>query len=199
MDLPRDAIRVRASPTPPSAAPPVRLPEDDGRRHRSELGMSSANIYRFFASKAAITEAYCRRSPTRSPTRRARQPTTRALLAPERLRRVIRVCHGAMSERCIADNADERVVHAAIDENWHVIHRHKRGRCRIAARSSPTARRRRVRRRRPRARGPLLAARDDASSRAPGDRRASPARRRRHRRDDRADARLLFRALGAGR
>ena len=46
---------------------------------------------------------------------------------------MMRACYGAISQRCIADNRLHELVHAAIDENWEVIHRHKRTMLGIAA------------------------------------------------------------------
>jgi AcrR family transcriptional regulator len=91
----------------------------------AELGMSSANIYRFFASKAAITEAVLQKV-TGEVIEEARAVAAEpALSAEEKLRRVIRACNTAICERCLADSRMHAMVHAAIEENWHVIRRHK--------------------------------------------------------------------------
>jgi AcrR family transcriptional regulator len=91
----------------------------------TELGMSPANIYRFFASKAAITEAVLQRV-TGEVIEEARVIAADPNLgAEEKLRRVIRTCNSAICERCLADSRMHAMVHAAIDENWQVIRRHK--------------------------------------------------------------------------
>ena len=91
----------------------------------AELGMSSANIYRFFASKAAITEAVLQKV-TGEVIDESRATAARSdLSAEEKLRRVIRICNTAICERCLADSRMHAMVQAAIDGNWHVIRRHK--------------------------------------------------------------------------
>jgi AcrR family transcriptional regulator len=91
----------------------------------AELGMSPANIYRFFASKAAITEAVLQKvtgEVVEESRKAAAQP---GLSAEEKLRRVVRICNTAICERCLADSRMHAIVQAAIDENWHVIRQHK--------------------------------------------------------------------------
>lgn len=91
----------------------------------AELGMSSANIYRFFASKAAITEAVVQKV-TGEVVDEARAVAARPdLSASEKLRRTVRICNTSICERCLADSRMHAMVHAAIDENWQVIRRHK--------------------------------------------------------------------------
>jgi AcrR family transcriptional regulator len=91
----------------------------------AELGMSSANIYRFFASKAAITEAVLQKVTGEVIDVARAVAADPALSAEERLRRVVRICNTAICERCLADSRMHAMVQAAIDENWHVIRRHK--------------------------------------------------------------------------
>jgi AcrR family transcriptional regulator len=90
-----------------------------------ELGMSPANIYRFFASKAAITEAVLQKVTGEVIEEAQGVAADPSLGAEEKLRRVIRACNRAICERCLADSRMHAMVHAAIDENWHVIRRHK--------------------------------------------------------------------------
>ena len=87
--------------------------------------MSSANIYRFFASKAAITEAVLQKVTGEVIDEARAVAADPALSAEEKLRRVIRICNTAICERCLADSRMHAMVHAAIEENWHVIRRHK--------------------------------------------------------------------------
>lgn len=91
----------------------------------AELGMSPANIYRFFASKAAITEAVLQKV-TGEVIAEARGVAAQPdLSAEEKLRRVVRICNSAICERCLADTRMQAMVLAAIEGNWHVIRLHK--------------------------------------------------------------------------
>ena len=91
----------------------------------TELGMSSANIYRFFASKAAITEAVLQKVTGEVIDESRAVASQPGLSAEEKLRRVVRICNTAICERCLADSRMHAMVQAAIDGNWHVIRRHK--------------------------------------------------------------------------
>ena len=82
-------------------------------------------VYRFFASKAAITEAVLQRVTGEVIDEAQAIAADPSLGAEEKLRRVIRACNSAICERCLADSRMHAMVHAAIDENWHVIRRHK--------------------------------------------------------------------------
>lgn len=95
----------------------------------SELGMSAANVYRFFPSKTAIVEAICSRSLVEMESEIRR---VCALPVPPRERifdlfRAILIYHrdNFLSERRVHD-----MVLVAIEENWQAIEAHKR---RIAA------------------------------------------------------------------
>jgi AcrR family transcriptional regulator len=90
-----------------------------------ELGMSSANIYRFFASKAAITEAVLQKVTGEVIAEARAVAAEPGIPAQDKLRRVVRICNTAICERCLADARMQSIVLAAIDENWHVIRRHK--------------------------------------------------------------------------
>jgi AcrR family transcriptional regulator len=91
----------------------------------SELGMSPANIYRFFASKAAITEAVLQKVTSEAIEGARAVAAETGLTAEEKLRRVIRICNGAICQRCLADNRMQAMVHAAIEQDWQVVRRHK--------------------------------------------------------------------------
>jgi AcrR family transcriptional regulator len=97
------------------------------------LGMSPANIYRFFASKAAITEAVIWKATAEIADVGRAAANDRSLPATERLRRMMMACYTAISQRCIADNRLHEVVHVAINENWEVINHHKKTMLGIAA------------------------------------------------------------------
>lgn len=88
-----------------------------------ELGMSAANVYRFFPSKSAINEAICRRLLD------AGHEMMTAVVegegtAAERLERLILGMH-AYNERCYtAERRMHDMVEAAMEENWGVIQAH---------------------------------------------------------------------------
>jgi AcrR family transcriptional regulator len=91
----------------------------------AELGMSPANVYRFFASKAAITEAVARRITGEVAAQIRAATSEPGLSACERLRRLVEVMHAGITHTCIADNRMHAMVHAAIEQNWGVIQAHK--------------------------------------------------------------------------
>ena len=89
------------------------------------LGMSPANVYRFFASKAAITEAVARKV-TSDVSEEVRQAMNEpGLSARERLRRYVHVTTRSIIKRCITDKRLHAIVHVAIDQNWAVVQAHK--------------------------------------------------------------------------
>ena len=99
----------------------------------AELGMSPANVYRFFASKAAITEAVARRVTSDIATQMRAATAEPGVSACERLRRAVRVMQTGVTQRCLADNRMHAMVHAAIEQNWSVIEAHKENMRRIMA------------------------------------------------------------------
>jgi AcrR family transcriptional regulator len=99
----------------------------------AELGMSPANVYRFFASKAAITEAVARKVTTEVVEHVRVASGEPGLSACERLRRLVAEMQRAVTQRCIADNRMHAMVHVAIEQNWSVIQSHKENIRRIIA------------------------------------------------------------------
>jgi AcrR family transcriptional regulator len=91
----------------------------------AELDMSPANVYRFFASKAAITEAVARKITYEVAEQVREAMSEPGLSARERLRRYVHVTTRAIIQRCITDKRLHAMVHVAIDENWSVIQAHK--------------------------------------------------------------------------
>jgi AcrR family transcriptional regulator len=91
----------------------------------AELDMSPANVYRFFASKAAITEAVARKVTYEVAEQVREAMSEPGLSARERLRRYVHVTTRAIIQRCITDKRLHAMVHVAIDENWQVIQAHK--------------------------------------------------------------------------
>lgn len=87
------------------------------------LGMSSANIYRFFASKSAINEAICQRLLAESHVMIdgiVKGPGT----APERLSRLILELHCFNRSRFIGERRIHDMVEAAMEENWQAVEAH---------------------------------------------------------------------------
>lgn len=87
------------------------------------LGMSPANIYRFFASKAAINEAICEKHFA------AIHGLMRAIMAEdrpaaERLERFVLELHRYNKTRCVAERRLHDMVEAGMEENWHAVERH---------------------------------------------------------------------------
>jgi AcrR family transcriptional regulator len=127
------------TPTARAEATRLRIEEAAGRLFRTlgyqktavadiarELGMSPANVYRFFPSKSAINEAIAERmlGVLREEIEAiARGPGT----APDRLRRIL----SALFERKLEAFFTERRLHdmvtAAINEHWGVIERYLQG------------------------------------------------------------------------
>ncbi len=87
------------------------------------LGMSPANIYRFFASKAAINEAICEKHFAEV------HVILRAVMiedrpAAERLERFIVELHRYNKTRCVSERRLHEMVAAGMEENWAAVERH---------------------------------------------------------------------------
>lgn len=87
------------------------------------LGMSPANIYRFFSSKAAINEAICEKHFA------AVHGILRAVMAEsrpaaERLERFIVELHRYNKTRCVSERRLHDMVAAGMEENWSAVERH---------------------------------------------------------------------------
>lgn len=86
----------------------------------AELGMSPANIYRFFASKAAINEAICDRMLGEAldiAFAEARRPGP----PPERLRRLLVAMHRHHRETLLKERRMHDMVAVALEEKWATI------------------------------------------------------------------------------
>ena len=97
----------------------------------AELGMSPANVYRFFSSKNAIVEAICQRCLAEVEDRawavaRSKAPAAQRM---ERMTLEIMIYHrdNLMTEQRVND-----MVVAAIEHSWDTIHAHKQRLCGIA-------------------------------------------------------------------
>ena len=90
-----------------------------------ELEMSPANVYRYFSSKAAICEAVVRKiaSEARARIREATEQPGKS--AVERLRILVNDTHIEVADRCISDKKIHAMVHAAVEQNWGVVHDHQ--------------------------------------------------------------------------
>lgn len=88
-----------------------------------ELGMSTANIYRFFASKTEIHQAVCGRMLDASyqlAVETARLP----IGAAERLRTYILSQYKLTLETMLDEQKVHEMVIVAIERDWHVIEKH---------------------------------------------------------------------------
>jgi AcrR family transcriptional regulator len=88
-----------------------------------ELGMSTANIYRFFASKVEIHQAVCGRMLAT-----CYQLTYDACHGPgtasERLRRYVQAHHQWTRDTMLDQEKVHEMVVVAIERDWHVIEKH---------------------------------------------------------------------------
>lgn len=89
----------------------------------AELGMSPANVYRYFPSKAAINEALCQRFLADC------DQLLSGIVggpggAPERLATLIRTLHRHNRERFVGEMRVHEMVCAAMEENWHSVENH---------------------------------------------------------------------------
>jgi AcrR family transcriptional regulator len=90
----------------------------------AELGMSPANVYRFFASKNAIVEAICQRCLTDLEERawavaRSRAPAT------ERLQRLFLEILRYHKDNLLTEQRVNDMVLVALEQNWAAIRAHK--------------------------------------------------------------------------
>jgi len=90
----------------------------------SELGMSPANVYRFFPSKNAIVQAICQRCLGELEAKiwaiaRSREP------APQRLERLVREVLAYHKENLLEEQRVSDLVQFAMQESWEAIMAHK--------------------------------------------------------------------------
>ena len=88
-----------------------------------ELGMSTANIYRFFSSKIEIHQAICHRMMEAS-RRNASEIAALPLSAEERLRRFGLSQHQFTVDTMLDEEKVHEMVIVAIERDWHVIEQH---------------------------------------------------------------------------
>lgn len=90
----------------------------------SELGMSPANVYRFFPSKVAIVQAICQRCLAELEATVWSVARSRAA-ATERLERLFLEVLAYHKENLLTDQKVNDIVVVAIEENWDAILAHK--------------------------------------------------------------------------
>lgn len=88
-----------------------------------DLGMSPANIYRFFNSKIEIHQAICGRMLSAS-YQMTLNIAQLPLSASERLRRCILEQHRLTVETMLDEQKVHEMVIVAIERDWHVIEKH---------------------------------------------------------------------------
>ena len=86
----------------------------------AQLGMSSANIYRFFASKQALTDAVCA-NQLAALIGAAHAAAKRPGAAGERIRATILALRGGMIEQMLHEARLQEVVDLALNEHWPAI------------------------------------------------------------------------------
>ena len=95
-----------------------------------ELGMSPANIYRFFPSKKAIVDAICRRCLS-TVEDKAWSVARSKLTAAQRLERLVLEILAYHKANLIAEQRVYDMVLAAIEHSWEAIHAHKEAMCAV--------------------------------------------------------------------
>lgn len=88
-----------------------------------ELGMSTANIYRFFASKTEIHQAVCGRM-LEAGYQLALDISRRPLSAADRLRAYVQAQYKITLETMLDEEKVHEMVVVAIERDWHVIEKH---------------------------------------------------------------------------
>lgn len=87
------------------------------------LGMSPANVYRFFPSKAAINDAICEKCFAESNVL-LREVVDEDRPAGERLERFVLDLHRFNKSRCVSEQRLHDMVTAAMEENWAAVEAH---------------------------------------------------------------------------
>ncbi|WP_454851900.1 TetR family transcriptional regulator [Rhizobium binxianense] len=88
-----------------------------------DLGMSPANIYRFFASKVEIHQAICGRM-LEAGYKMAFDIRHLPISASERLRRYVRSQYQMTLDTMLDEQKVHEMVVVAIERDWHVIEKH---------------------------------------------------------------------------
>jgi AcrR family transcriptional regulator len=88
-----------------------------------DLGMSPANIYRFFASKTEIHQAVCGRMLTAS-HQQALEISRLPISAADRLRKYLHTQHQLVLTAMLDQEKVHEMIVVAIERDWHVIEKH---------------------------------------------------------------------------
>ncbi len=88
-----------------------------------DLGMSPANIYRFFASKVEIHQALCGRMLATA-YQIAYEIRHQPISAEERLRRYVQTQHQLTLDLMLDEMKVHEMIVVAIERDWHVIEKH---------------------------------------------------------------------------
>lgn len=88
-----------------------------------DLGMSPANIYRFFASKVEIHQALCGRM-LGAVYQMTKETFSLPLSASDRLRRFVHEQHRLTVETMLDQEKVHEMVIIALERDWHVIEKH---------------------------------------------------------------------------
>jgi AcrR family transcriptional regulator len=88
-----------------------------------DLGMSTANIYRFFASKVEIHQAICGRMLGQS-YQLAQDALNLSASAADRLRHYVRGQYKMTVEAMLDEQKVHEMIVVAIERDWHVIEKH---------------------------------------------------------------------------
>ncbi|MFS8112058.1 TetR family transcriptional regulator [Rhizobium jaguaris] len=88
-----------------------------------DLGMSTANIYRFFASKTEIHQAVCGRMLAQS-YKMAYDIRHLPISASDRLRNYVHAQYKMTLETMLDEQKVHEMVIVAIERDWHVIEKH---------------------------------------------------------------------------
>jgi AcrR family transcriptional regulator len=85
-----------------------------------KLGMSSANVYRFFPSKQALCESVCA-AQLGAITAAARDIATADAPASERIRAILITLYNAMRDQMVNEARVHEIVDVAVRERWAAI------------------------------------------------------------------------------
>ncbi len=97
-----------------------------------KLGMSSANVYRFYSSKQAVCEAIAS-NQLGALTASAREIAARSGPASERIRAAMMMMFECMADEMLNQSRVHEIVDIAISENWPAIEQFKQDCCAIVA------------------------------------------------------------------
>ena len=96
------------------------------------LGMSSANIYRFYASKQGLCEAVCA-NVLSALAARVREMAAGPGAASDRIRAIMLFLNAAMREQMTQEARVHEIVEVAIREHWPPIEAYETATCEIVA------------------------------------------------------------------